>query len=152
MDTNTACKSCFTFLFCSALAGYPGSRRLTPPFVTEDGTALLHSESHLRFKYISKLMGVEQRMKQQTASFLVTFSWCLTQPKTLARTDLWLLGGNSHEEGPTISVSMVGSGGLSSSHSSPFTDPAQQAVGRVSLQVIGLTCTPHIGLDTSGFV
>lgn len=36
------------------------------------GTALLHSES-LRFKFIGELMGVEQRTKHQSASFLVTF-------------------------------------------------------------------------------
>lgn len=80
MDTNTACKSCFTFLFSSALVENPGSRRLKSPLVTRGGTALLHSESHLRFKFISKLVGVEQRTKQQAASFLVMFPRFLTHP------------------------------------------------------------------------
>lgn len=97
MDTNTACESCFSFFFCSALVENPGSRWLKPLFVTGSGSALLHSESHLRFKFTSKLMGVEQRTKQQTASFLVTFPQFLTQPKTLAGTDLWLPGGKRRD-------------------------------------------------------
>lgn len=64
----------------------------------------------------------------------------LTQPEILAGTALWQLGGNSCAEEPPIGVSMVGSGGLLSPLFSPGTDPAQQAVGRVVLQVTRLSC------------